>query len=83
MAQRALDCFEDYIRQRVERDRATHQQVSDELKASASSSQDSQRGLSVRSIQRFCEEKGIRKTSRLSSAEVEEVVFEAVAKVTY
>ena len=39
------------------------------------------RGLSIRSIERFRQEKGIHKTSRLSEVEVKQAVGEAVAKV--
>ena len=35
----------------------------------------------IRSIERFCEEKGIHKTSRLSQAEVQHAVAASVAKV--
>ena len=39
------------------------------------------RGYSIRSIERFCQEKGIHKTCRLSEEDVEEAVIEAVSKV--
>ena len=80
--ERALDEFETYIRRRIEDDRASHREVSNELQTLSSSGPiQSQRGFSVRSIQRFCHEKGIHKTSRLSAAAVEHVVSKAVAKV--
>ena len=40
-----------------------------------------QSGLSVRSIQRFCKAKDIRKTSRLPQESVEAVVREAIIRV--
>lgn len=77
MAERALDDHEDYIRRRVEIDHANHRQLSEDLKATFPG----EKGFSIRSIERFCHEKGIHKTSRLSDEAVEQVVSEAVAKV--
>lgn len=73
----SLDVFEVYVRYKVEVDRISHQQLSDDLKAAYSGS----RGFSVRSIQRFCVDKGIHESSRLSSSELEQVVSTTVAKV--
>lgn len=82
MAQRALDDFEAYIRQRVVCDRISHQKLSEELKVATSQlGTGGKRGFSMRSIQRFCEEKDIHRTSRLSDTVVEQVVAEAVSKV--
>ena len=78
--ERALDDHENYIRRRVEIDRVSHRQLSEDLKEFFSGES---RGLSVRSIpQRFCQEKGIHRTSRLSDDAVKRVVTEAVAKVS-
>ena len=73
----ALDEHEDYIRRRIFFEHATHRQLSEELQ----SLYPGRRGYSIRSIERFCHDKEIHKTSRLSEAAVEEAVIEAVAKV--
>ena len=73
----ALEEHEDYIRRRVVEEYATHRQISEELRGLYPG----RRGFSIRSIERFCNDKDIHKTSRLSEAAVEEAVVEAVAKV--
>ena len=73
----ALDEHEDYIRRRVVEERITHRQLSEEFKGLYPG----RRGYSIRSIERFCQEKGIHKTCRLSEEDVEEAVIEAVSKV--
>ena len=73
----ALDDHEDYIRRRVVDEHATHRQISEELRGLYPG----RRGYSIRSIERFCHDNAIHKTSRLSEAAVEEAVAEAVAKV--
>ena len=40
------------------------------------------RGFSVRSIERFCSDKGIHRTSRLDASNLQEVVSEAIRKVS-
>ena len=77
MATRSLDVHEDFIRDKVERDHMTHGKISELLATRFPGV----RGFSIRSIERFCEEKGIHKTSRLSQAEVEHAVAAGVAKV--
>ena len=74
---RSLEGLEDFVRQRVEVDRVSQRQLSEELKTCFPES----KGFSLRSIERFCAEKNIHKTSRLSNTEVEQAVSEAVAKV--
>ena len=77
MATWSLDDLEDYISHKVEQDHLTHREISQRLQARFPGV----RGFSIRSVSRFCQEKGIHKTSRLSQAEVEHVVAEGVAKV--
>ena len=77
MATRSLDDFEDYIRDEVEQDHLTHREISERLEARFPGV----RRFNIRSVGRFCQEKGIHKTSWLSQAEVEQVVAEGVAKV--
>ena len=50
MSTSTLDQFEDFIRQKVEKDHTTHAQISEELKIMFPE----KRGLSVRSVMRFC-----------------------------
>ena len=77
MGVHSLDVFEEYILHKVEVECISHKQLSDELKACYPGF----KGFSVRSIERFCAEKEIHKSSRLSSSELERVVSTAVAKV--
>ena len=74
----ALNRFEDFIREKVERDHATHDQMSQELTRTFPG----ERGFSARSVRRFCQEKNIHKTSRMSAPEVNSAVQEAVLKVS-
>ena len=55
----------------------THGKLSEVLSASLPGV----RGLSICSTERFCQEKGIHKTSRLSEVKVMQAVEQAVAKV--
>ena len=74
----ALDRFQDFIREKVERDHATHHQISEELTRTFPG----ERGFSARSVRRFCQENNIHKTSRMSAPEVKSAVQEAVLKVS-
>ena len=74
----ALDRFQDFIREKVERDHATHHQISEEL----TSTFPGECGFSARSIRRFCRQKNIHKTSRMSASKVKSAVQEAVLKVS-
>ena len=77
MAARSLDELEDFVREKIEQEHTTHGKLSELL----CSRYPGVRGFSIRSIQRFCHEKGIHKTSRLSQADVEDVVSAGVSKV--
>ena len=72
-----LDEHEEYVRQRIEVYRTTHKQLSDELQRMHPGI----RGLSVRSIEKFCRDRGIHKSSCLSIDCVQIAVKEAVSKV--
>ena len=74
-----LSQHEDYVRRRIEVDRVTHKQLSEELCASFPGV----RGFSVRSIECFCSERSIHKTSRLTDSQVHHLVKKAVAKVKF
>ena len=73
----ALEGLEDLIREKIEQDRWSHAQLSDFLKHSYPGVQ----GFSIRSIQRFCQEKNIHKTSRVTEQELDEAVSDAVSRV--
>lgn len=72
-----LEEIEDFIREKVERNKWTHVRLSRHLQELYPG----MRGFSIRSLERFCSNKGIHKTSRLSAGQIDEVVGEAVAKV--
>ena len=74
---RSLEGLENFFWQWVEVNQVSQRQLSEELKTYFPES----KGFSLRSIERFCAEKNIHKTSRLSNNEVEQAVSEAVAKV--
>ena len=76
---RSLDSLEEFVTQRIISDGWTHKALSEHLTANYPSS----RGFSVRSIERFCSERNIRRTSRLTKQEVEESVEQAVLEVLY
>ena len=59
----ALKDFEDFIRDKIEKERWTHKQVS----AFLEENHPGQRGFSVRSVERFCSYIGIHKTSRIDN----------------
>ena len=72
-----LDEFEEFVRVKVEVDKCTHQQISDELKSSFPG----ERGFSLRSIERFCSEKGIKKITNIDDQQLGEVISDAVMQV--
>ena len=72
-----LSRHEAYVRQRVEVYHVTHRQFREEfLKLYPGA-----RGCSVQSIQCFCRDKGIHKSSRLSEDQVRQAVAEAVGNM--
>ena len=73
----ALEGLESLIREKIEQDQWSHAQLSDFLKLSYPGVQ----GFSIRSLQRFCQEKNIHKTSRVTDQELDEAVSNAVSKV--
>lgn len=72
----SLDC-EDFIRERV-KNKGTYKHIASDLQQIFGPS----RGLSERSVRRFCSLKGIHYASRLSASEVNEVVENDVAQVS-
>ena len=73
----AIPGIESFVRSRIVHERKTHQQVSDELIRS----NPGMKGLSTRSVRRFCEKFGIHASSRLSNSELDRVVSSSVSKV--
>ena len=64
----ALKDFEDFIRDKIEKERWTHKQISAQ-------------GFSVRSVETFCSYKGIHKTSRMDDNKLDEAVSNATDMV--
>ena len=75
---RSLDSLEVFVRQKIVNDRWTYKTLSEYLIAA---NPQAVRGFSVRSIERFCSEHNIHRTSRLSKHEVAESVRQAVREV--
>ena len=73
----ALEGFEDLIRDKIENERWTPKQISTFLMESYPG----QRGFSVRSIERFCGNKGIHKTSRIDDRSLDVAVSTATSMV--
>ena len=71
--------IEEYIRKRVVEDRATHKVVSEELNLLFPWVS---RGLSSRSIRRFCEAHNFHATSRLADTQLDMVVRSRIHKVS-
>lgn len=73
-----LEQLEDLVRDLVEQRSWTLSRVSDYLQHSYPGV----RGLSLRSVERFCGTKGIHRTSRLGNDEVDRAVSNAVGMVS-
>ena len=65
------------IREKIEKEHWTHDDLSIFLKEQYPG----MRGVSVRSLERFCSSKGISKTARVNTERLDEAVSDAVAKV--
>ena len=75
----ALEEFEDLVREKVEGGHYTYKQISDQFKEAFPG----ERGFSVRSVERFCNHKGIRKTSEIDDQELDMIISEAVSQVKH
>ena len=73
----ALDKLEDLVREKIVVEKYTHRQLSNELQLSFPG----EKGFSVRSVERFCSEKGIKKITDISEEELEMILSEAVLQV--
>ena len=69
--------IEGFIRRRVELERKTHEQISEAVQQLYPGT----KGLSSRSVRRFCNNHNIHATSRLSPPELSRVVSTAVSQV--
>ena len=74
----ALEEFEDFVREKVEVEHCTHKQISEQF----SEAFPGERGFSVRSVERFCSKKRIKKTSEINEQELDAVIKEAVSQVS-
>lgn len=73
----SLEHYENFIREKVEKDRWTYQQISSSLQAT----HPGLRGFSARSIRRFCSHKDIHKTQRINDQQLDEAVSRATDMV--
>ena len=73
----ALEQFEDFVKDKVEVKHCTYKQISDRFTEAFPG----ERGFSLRSVERFCNQKGIRKTSEINDQELDIVINEAVSQV--
>ena len=74
----SLHDMETFIRDKIAQENWTHSRLCNYLKRRYPNS----RGISIRSIQRFCADKDIHKTCRLTTSELDEVVSEAIRTVS-
>lgn len=74
----SLDVLEDVIREKIEEKRWTHSQLSEFLLSNYPLA----RGVSVRSIRRFCTLRNIHKTSRPSTNDLNQAVLNAISEVS-
>ncbi|XP_068747843.1 uncharacterized protein [Montipora capricornis] len=71
------DIREEYVRHLVQNEGMTLSQISEKLKRC----HPNQRGLSERSVRRYCKEHGITRRSNISNEELDDVVRNSVSKV--
>ena len=73
-----LPNIEQFVTQKVVFERMSYEAVSEEIKRYFGST----RGMSIRSVRRFCVKRGICRTSHLSDTELDVVVSNGVGKVS-
>ena len=76
---KSLPGIEDQLRRLLFSERMTHEQIGADLRRRYPGL----RGLSARSVRRFCSSEGLGKTSRLTSHELDKVVTGYVRKVIF
>ena len=74
----SLEDFEGFIRDKIEKERWIHKQISVLLLGNYPG----QRGFSVHSVQRFCTIKGIHKTPRIDDHSLDDAVSRATDMVS-
>ena len=74
----SLEEFEDFVREKVEKERWTHKQISGFLQGK----HPGKRGFSVRSVERFCSNKDIHKTLRIDDKTLDDVLSTATDMVS-
>ena len=72
-----LEDLTDYVRDKIVNEKWSHRQLSEYLQARYPGL----RGFSVRNIERFCAAKGIHRTCRIPTLDLDKVVSEAVTMV--
>ena len=72
-----LEDLTDYVRDKIVNENWSHRQLSEYLQARYPGL----RGFSVRNIERFCAAKGIHRTCRIPTLDLDKVVSEAVTMV--
>ena len=77
--QKSLDPLEDFVWKKIEEEGWSQLQLSDYLKTEFGTT--STKGYSVRSIQRFCQERDIHRTARMPEVELQKTVKQAVSEV--
>ena len=78
MAVQSIPGIEAILRQKVVEERKSYKEISVELRREYTHLI---RGLSARSIRRYCHEKDIHPSSRLTESQLDRVVSSSVAKV--
>jgi len=73
----ALEDLEDFVRYKIEVEKMTHPQLRDLLQLEFPG----EKGFSLRSIEKFCSLKGIKKTLKIDDQDLDEIVSEAVSYV--
>ena len=76
-----LPNVEHFIRQRIVIERKTYQDISDERGDELTTLNPGMRGISSRSVRRFCHEHNIYGTSRLSDFQLDRAVWTSIQKV--
>ena len=74
----AFEGLEDFVREKVEKERWTHKKTSDFLQKNSTET----RGLSERSVRRYCASKDIHKTPRIDDQMLDDRVASATAMVS-
>ncbi|XP_065894563.1 uncharacterized protein [Dysidea avara] len=73
----ALDDFEEFVRHKVEVEKMTHPKLRDLFQEQFPG----EKGFSLRSIEKFCSERGIKKTTKIDDDDLDEIVSRAVSCV--